>query len=511
MNTLVEKLELISTNDEIVPEDENDEVNLRKKSVDLFISLEERTKSLIKYYETRGDDVGELISTIIGMYFFSRVIRLREYITAITALVDLPIVYRIECAKSLRQDESSELDKNIGYFQINRMFESEQEKIRELPSPVRVDTVLYLMRSQEYSDKARGYFCEIICDKTLDNLYRFKIIQSLENKFDKVLFLYYAREATEKFLKDVGNFFTYRVIACQYFLEKCDPSDEKKSDIFIFWFEVAGKEDLDEDLRADSCDILLQYGGEDIRLRVREILFSLGGGDSSKNNIFKNSQNVHVKSIEDSVEKIIEKLGQYKAKVKGIDFEKIQKKILEQYKGTPVENDIKSALIRIHIDRATYGKVNLTLTSIFVKMCEYIQDSDEELRVELEKRLVEEIIEANNKCSSGYASRIVNTLSGFIEDMSVTISFEDQIISNLEGRLSSKIKNLECEDCKDAILEEMTVPVHLFSKRMNFLKFFRECISQIREEMYQEFRNYMEDQDYDFYFRKAIISFEGCK
>ena len=131
------------------------------------------------------------------------------------------------------------------------------------------------------------------------------------------------------------------------------------------------------------------------------------------------------------------------------------------------------------------------------------------MALEKEKRLLEELVESANKCSSGYASRLVNSLSGFT-DMNITISFEDQVCSNLEARLTNKIRMIDNEEYMEKILNEMTIPVLLYNLRSNFLRFFRENISKIREEMYQEFRHYMEDVDYDFYFRKAIIRWEGC-
>ena len=123
---------------------------------------------------------------------------------------------------------------------------------------------------------------------------------------------------------------------------------------------------------------------------------------------------------------------------------------------------------------------------------------------------MEELVESNNKCSTGYVSRLVNTLSGFDESMSITISFEDQIIANLEGRLNANIKMIKDEEYMDLVLHEMTIPVIFYNLRLHFLKFFREHISHIRQEMYEEFREFMTDTDYDFYFRKAIIHYEGC-
>ena len=87
-----------------------------------------------------------------------------------------------------------------------------------------------------------------------------------------------------------------------------------------------------------------------------------------------------------------------------------------------------------------------------------------------------------------------------------TISFEDQIISVLESRLNSKIME---DEKSDIILDEMTLPVRFYDKRTTFLRFFRTHISKIREDMYQEFKDHISDQDYDLYFRKAIMHYEG--
>ena len=127
----------------------------------------------------------------------------------------------------------------------------------------------------------------------------------------------------------------------------------------------------------------------------------------------------------------------------------------------------------------------------------------------MEKRLVEELDESNNKCSSGFAGRLVNTLSGYDESMSISIGFDDQIISNLSGRLTSKIKDIKDDEYMEKVLCEMTIPNIHYNLRGNFLKFFRENISHIRQEMYQEFRQHIDDTDYDSFFKKAVLSYEG--
>ena len=238
------------------------------------------------------------------------------------------------------------------------------------------------------------------------------------------------------------------------------------------------------------------------------ILFVIGGGERIRNNIFKNSQNVHNHAIESSVETLIEYISTYiPSRVKPYTFEKakeeLEKCITNQDKYD--KKILEQAIIRITIDRAVYGRLHFSLYQIITKMWTFIQDS--EYKQELENRLLEELIDSNNKCSSGYVSRIVNTISGFGE-VSLRISFEDQIVSVLEIRLNAKIMT-EAEDVADKILDEMTLPVRFYDKRGTFLKFFRTHISKIREEMYQEFREYITDQDYDLFFRKAIMHYEG--
>ena len=203
---------------------------------------------------------------------------------------------------------------------------------------------------------------------------------------------------------------------------------------------------------ADACDILLAYGTPENVENARLILFVLGGGERARHNIFKNSQNVHNHAVEESVEKMIEYISTFVPRtVSPYTFEKAKDDLTELIKAEPDDAKravLESAMVRITIDRAIYGRFHLSLAHIIAKMWTYIQDSPH--RDELQKRLLEELIDSNNKCSSGYVSRIVNTLSGF-GDMSLQISFEDQIVTVLETRLNAEIMNDENGDTIDTV------------------------------------------------------------
>jgi hypothetical protein len=100
-------------------------------------------------------------------------------------------------------------------------------------------------------------------------------------------------------------------------------------------------------------------------------------------------------------------------------------------------------------------------------------------------------------------------ISGF-GDMSIRISWEDQIVANFSGRLSAKINLIKDEELKGVIYSEMCVPCSHYENRLSFLSFFRDNMLSIREEMYEEFKEHITDESFDLYIRKAIIVYEGA-
>ena len=205
------------------------------------------------------------------------------------------------------------------------------------------------------------------------------------------------------------------------------------------------------------------------------------------------------------------------------------------------------------MDRALYSKYNCSLINILLKVWSYL--SSHESVNDMKTRLLEELIEMSGTCSSGFASRLVNVISGF-GDFNITISWKDQIIANVAGRLNARINNIQNlkldekqlkqiyyllfyeykdkkskirdqgmdEFCKDKddinedivkeeyqsrILLEMLIPVSSYNQRKSFLNFFRDNLSSIRDEMFQEFSGLIADTDFDLFFRSAISTYEG--
>ena len=366
-------------------------------------------------------------------------------------------------------------------------------------------------------------------------------------------------------------------------------------------------ESLDENLRADACDILMQLGKPENQKIARKIINIIGSRGRSHLTIYENSQNVHSTEVENSVAEILEFLSTLpllKVDKKGIDFKFVKtsiEKMLKSEKESHVKskqhtkefcvhcgNDLETyirygkniycnntcykeekkhkkiheSLERIQLDRALYSKFNNSLENILVKLWCYITDHKHEK--ELKKRLLEELEDMSGTCSSGFLSRLVNVVSGF-GDFSIRISWEDQITGNLTGRINKEIKNITsenslfidklediiilklqitgeilkiCEDLEEittktivdkykssseyslescledfqeAVLQELTVNTSQFSDRQNFSLFFRTIIGNIREEMYSEFKEFLDNSTFDLYMRKALCKYEGVQ
>lgn len=218
-------------------------------------------------------------------------------------------------------------------------------------------------------------------------------------------------------------------------------------------------------------------------------------------------------------------------------------------------NKIYLSLNRIEIDRSTY--LSNSLSRILVKIWSYIQIN--EFKEELIKRLLQELEEMSGTCSSGFVGRLINTLSGF-SDLTINISFQDQIISNFIGRLNSytrkitdisspfyndrlydvlelMLRNMDIPKNKpikliiddhlekkreekiefaieyfsEQVINEMTVNSNEYNDRRHFLLFFRTYLPFLREELYDEFKEYVNVFEFDLTIRKAISLYEGTQ
>lgn len=424
---------------------------------------------------------------------------------------------------------------------------------------------------------------------------------------------WFIKSAQMNFLFYKNNPVYFCNLSGQYLLKNCNLSDIERKDVEMHILNYAKDVHVEYNLRADAADILLRFGSDESKNAGRDIIMQLGSINGPVRTIFENEQNVHTEEVEESVAETLEFLSSfqiYTVNNNSIDFdyvnshiEKMLKEEIEvknknhisgeikcKYSKSNYDNTIfcsndcellfvknekiKIAMQRICMDRALYSKFNNSLLNILLKIYTYIQMQEEEhIKLELYKRMLQELEEMSGTCSSGFASRLVNIISGY-GNFNIRISFEDQIISNFIGRLNaaarditsknsifrldknilynvvelwllneernelrlnieqklslndkkpkirdmviyflSKNKQKKIEKCiqyfAESVLNEMTVKSSNHSERRFFSLFFRTYISKIREELANEFKEFITETDFDLFFRKAIMKYEG--
>ena len=436
------------------------------------------------------------------------------------------------------------------------------------------------------------------------------------------LYEFFLYEAQLSFMSTDTNYTSYRILAAQYLLQKFSPDPKTRMFIQETLLEFARYLVLDYNIRADATDVLMQLGDKDMKAAGREIILELGRSNGNVITVFDNAQNVHTSEVEASVAEVLEFFAStplLKISETPINFSYVQKQVGEMLKklkwarsketnhpgdskiecaycenGLSVENfatedsefcskacmdakmrddRIDLALNRIAMDRALYSRYNSTLTNILLKVWTYLTGHEHE--EEMQKRLLEELEEMSGTCSSGFASRLINVISGFGE-FTIRISWEDQIKANFFGRLSAAARHIVdktsifrkdpyltdlvmlclnedhaasgkdsaksriLEEFKDevpsqeqvagaylresrehriqgcleqlgeSVISEIMITSSLSSKRQYFSLFLRSHVAFIREEMYAEFKEFMDDTTFDLYMRKALMHYEGA-
>ena len=370
-------------------------------------------------------------------------------------------------------------------------------KCTDLPTPCRVKALYLLMRSDDHKEKSLEHLRVFTGDSQIEILFRYKSVLNIEKEplTDNMLF---TSQGMKYILNSDDNDVYYRILAAQYLLVGCSSNvgPEERINILDQLLYFAKDSEIEYDRRADSADILLGCEEEYFSNAGAEIIEHLGSTVDGKKiavrSLFQNAQNVHTDAITESANQTLEYLSAIPLKKvdcsdggtctsRNIDFDYVSYQILQQlrvkankafrntdpghefkeckYCGTRfITNDVdeefasdeckdsfsrdsnvKFALNRINLDRALYSKYNSTLVDILMKVYTYI--SGHEFEEALLDRLIQELNEMAYTCSSGFATRILNSLSGF-GDFNISISYGDQISGNLLGRMNALARSI---------------------------------------------------------------------
>jgi len=330
---------------------------------------------------------------------------------------------------------------------------------------------------------------------------------------------------------------------------------EHKTQVENIILDFCQDNQLDFNLRADAADLLLTFATSDYTRQVALDTIILLGRQINRgiHSVYDDKQNVHNQTIDDSIKEILCFLASIQLETKNgnyITYEDTCKEIIEFYckihniemnskyllfddtnepdtknetNDIDEDNDyvcndtilknlelIRASFLRFSLDRGLYNNFQ-SIQTLFIKIWNIIKTHEH--RDSLTSRLFEELIDMSGSCTSGHISRIVNVLSGFEINgklINLSIDYKDEMTSNMIAKLNKKICNIEDEDYKYNISEEMLWTSN-YESRIHFNKFFRENVMEIRNQLYDEYvvtLNLLDSETFEINFRQALMKFE---
>lgn len=453
---------------------------------DFTLKPELRIESLrlfcIEYHKDidYNDKILEIVSKIINLYTLSSITSIRSFIMWMCTYEYIPVTLRVESALAIR-DFGGERQRKLGNDLLYSI------DISKEPTVIQMKHYCGLLNeSDDYKDVLNA-IVHIILDNRIkcEDRYKLLVTMGLEN-IDYTTYIGFEFLFTNKSNPPRMNELEderFQIMFASYLHPKCN--DEEKMLVEDYLLNTASNTNLSEDTRADALDSLLHIGSSVVIEKATALLMNMGGGRT----IYENTQNIHLSSIEKSIVEIVTTVSNmlFCQRIDPPSFEAACDDLKENY------SDIDVALRRIDIDRVVFKSVNKTLKSVFLLIYTYIQIQSDELKQQMTQRLVEELREMTTTCSTGYLGRLVNTLSGF-GDFRLGISWEDQIISTFATRFNQLII---ASEHVDEILDEMTEG---FDRQAHIRELHQKTLAKLRQEMYEEYHDYMEDVEFDTYF-----------
>lgn len=374
---------------------------------------------------------------------------------------------------------------------------------------------LYLSQKEEYQEKLLSTLKGIFKESSLTSSSRIQLLAALSGPAVKLqgrgaaIFM----ERNIPFLVELHQTFVFEskdrelddvITACIFLLKNAEEEVTEKTEALLF--DISKQQQLSEGLRASALDaIVVSSKNREKAAAAFMMLKDMGFNTTTKKfkTIYDSSQNVHSSSVTDSVNKAIVRLVKEESSVASLDIKKILKKIeplLEKEFGER-KHKIRKSLNRILVDSSIFTDLQVSLPEIFCavwnKIHTFPNNSDYIIR------LFDEMESMDETCSSGYSSRLINVLAG--EYDVVQISWEEQIKSNIAGRMFKLLKDMPDGDEKDLI----TLGIMEGSEEEE-AQAYRAFMEKNRTSLYEELKGefvgmgYMSLKEFDPLFEKGF-------
>ena len=237
---------------------------------------------------------------------------------------------------------------------------------------------------------------------------------------------------------------------------------------------------------ANICDIFLEHPNSEIAKKAKQLLMSLEGVSST--NIYTSSQNIH--QVQADIENFIEKLCEQPQ----ADWSVVKTFILSKTATDEVLEKLSLALSRFEMDKGLYSSKSLSLQSMLCRVWSAIQQHEHQ--EELNKRLIEEISEMADTCSTGHLLRLVNVFSGF-ED-GIRIGVFDELSTVINYRITKIVKS-QPEELQTQIVDELGE-----SNQTGIVTKLYGPIAILHDELWNDYKPILDQQTFTDYFRTIV-------
>ena len=196
--------------------------------------------------------------------------------------------------------------------------------------------------------------------------------------------------------------------------------------------------------------------------------------------IYDDSQNVHNTTINkttlDTANELVHKYNPENTRLEYIYY---KTKLFSESSLEKIEK-IEKSIHRINTDSSTFGGKGFTLYTIYQSLLNLIYKHPQ--KDDLNERLLDELIDMSDKCSTGHLSRLINVLQGFDTDLKVKvkININDEIYAKIKHLIEKEIVN---DKNIDDIMEDM-----LSHKKTIYINFVKKIIDNNIFEILKEYK-----------------------
>jgi hypothetical protein len=205
----------------------------------------------------------------------------------------------------------------------------------------------------------------------------------------------------------------------------------------------------------EIADIFIRSSRHQRGEQMLNLIRDIEAGQDSKNKIktiYQDTQNVHDGTLNANVKKVCQYLIKHTGAL-NFDKDQVVEELKSISKKAPIYDDaiVDKTLDRIIMETTIFE--SFTLYQLFSNIWQFIITHKNKEDIQL--RLIEELHEMHNYCTTGHLSRLINTIQGYSDDpeLQIKISSVDQIKSSVKSYINKCIESAP-EDIMDNMLDE---------------------------------------------------------